>query len=71
MEAITRLANVYMVEPPCGCGTTLERWKKDREEMSIDSMDVELAQSAFGSTARGAVFAYSVISTLPPIGKGG
>ncbi len=70
-EAIVRLANVYMIEPPCGCGVTEARWKRDREEMSIDSTDVVTAQSTFGTTARGAIFALSVVNSLPKMGKGG
>lgn len=70
-EAIVRLANTHLPEAPCGCDPTRERWNRDREEMSIDSTDVELAQSAFGTTMRGAIFAFNVISKLPPLGKGG
>lgn len=69
-EAIVRLANCYMAEAPCGCSITKERWDKDREEMSIDTVDIELAQSAFGTTMRGAVFAHAVFKTLPPLGMG-
>ena len=70
-EAIVSLANTRLPEPPCGCVPVRERFERDREEMSVDSMDVELAQSAFGSTMRGAVFAYNIFSNLPPIGQGG
>lgn len=69
--AIARLANVYLAEAPCGCGLTRERWDNDREEMDINTVDVAMAQTMFGTTARGAVFAYSVLKTLPPLGKGG
>jgi hypothetical protein len=70
-EAIVRLANVYLPETPCGKGFTRERWEHDREEMDMNNYDVALAQSAFGTTARGAVFARSVCATLEPLGKGG
>lgn len=70
-EAIVRLANCHLPEAPCGCDPTRGRWERDREEMAVDSMDVELAQSAFGTTMRGAVFAYNVFSKLPPLGQGG
>lgn len=70
-EAIVRLANVYLPEAPCGCDATKERWARDREEMAIDSIHVEMVQTAFGTTARGAMFAYNVLSNLNPLGKGG
>ena len=70
-EAIVRLANCYLAEAPCGCGLTAERWEKDREEQDIDTFNVALARSAFGTTARGAVFALSVANSIPPIGQGG
>lgn len=70
-EAIVRLANCYLPEAPCGCGLTRERWERDREEQDINTLDIALAQSAFGTTARGAIFAHSVFKTLPPLGKGG
>lgn len=69
-EAIVRLANCFMAEAPCGCSITAERWEKDREEMSIDSTDVELAQSTFGTTMRGALFAYNTFKNLPQLGRG-
>lgn len=70
-EAIVRLANIYIPEAPCGCGATLERWEKDREEVEINSVDAAMAQTYFGTTARGAMFAYAVIKRLPPLGRGG
>lgn len=70
-EAVVRLANVYLAEAPCGCGLTRERWTTDRMEMDMTTFDVALAQSAFGTTARGAVFARSVIASIPPLGQGG
>ena len=70
-EAIARLANVFLPEAPCGCDYTLERWSKDREEMEIMTAGIALTQSAFGTTARGAVFAQSVAAKLEPIGQGG
>jgi hypothetical protein len=70
-EAVVRLTNCHLPEAPCGCDPTRGRWERDREEMAVDSMDVELAQSTFGTTARGAVFAYNVFSNLGPLGQGG
>jgi len=69
--AIVRLANCHMIESPCGCDPTRERWVNDNEEMAVDSVDVKLAQTAFGTTKRGAIFAYNVFSKLPPLGMGG
>lgn len=70
-EAIVSLANVYLRIPPCACGISAERLSQDRAEQPIDSLNAALAKTAFGTAARGAVFAYSVVSGLPPIGKGG
>lgn len=69
-EAIVQLANCFLPEPPCGCAITKERWENNRQEMSIDSIDIELVQSAFGTTMRGAIFAHSTFKTLPPLGVG-
>lgn len=70
-EAIVRLANVHLPEAPCGCTATTQRWDRDREEMSINAIDAQMAASHFGSTARGAIFAYNVVSRIPPLGRGG
>jgi len=70
-QAIVRLANTHMIESPCGCQATKERFERDHEEMGIDSTDVKLTQTAFGSSMRGALFAYNVFSKLPPLGMGG
>ena len=70
-EAIVSLTNVYLVDAPCGCEFSVERYMHDREEMEIDTVDVVMARTLFGSTARGAVLAYSFIKGLPPLGKGG
>jgi len=70
-EAIVRLANTYMVDEPCGCQVTKHRWARDREEQDINSYDAQLCMSAFGSTMKGALFAWSVIKRLPPIARGG
>ena len=70
-EAISRLANVFLPEAPCGCDYTLERWSKDREEMEVITAGIAVTQSAFGTTARGAVYAQSVAAKLQPIGQGG
>ena len=66
-EAITRLANVYLPEAACGCAQTRLRWQRDREEQKIDNVDAALCMSAFGTTARGALFAWSVIKRLGPM----
>lgn len=71
-QAIVRLANVYMPEKPCGCDPTSERWDRDTED--VEGMDYVIAgtRRAFGSIARGAVFAYSIVTnSLGAIGKGG
>ena len=70
-EAIVRLANCYMIDEPCGCAQTKHRWDRDREEQEINTMDVALASSAFGTTMAGAVFAWNVIKRMPPIASGG
>jgi len=70
-RAIVSLANCYMAEPPCGCSITQERWKKDNEEQDMTTFNVAMANSHFGTSKRGAVYTYSVISRLPPLGRGG
>lgn len=70
-QAIVSLANVYLRTPPCACGMAAERIASDREAQEIDNINIALAKTAFGTAAAGAVFAYSVVSGLPPIGKGG
>jgi hypothetical protein len=70
-EAIVRLANTYMVDQPCGCAATIDRWTRDREEQDINSYDAQLAMSTFGSTMKGAIFAWSVIKRIPPLVRGG
>ena len=67
-EAVTRLANVLLPEAPCGCNQTRLRWEHDREIQDINALDVSLAFSAFGTSARGAIFAWSVIKQLHPLG---
>ena len=67
-EAITRLANVLLPEAPCGCNQTRLRWEHDREIQDINTLDANLAFSAFGTSARGAIFAWSVIKQLKPLG---
>lgn len=70
-QAIVSLANVYLRTPPCACGIAAERLSKDREEQEMDNINVALAKTAFGTAAAGAVFAYSIVSGLPQIGRGG
>lgn len=70
-EAIVSLANVYLVDAPCGCEFSVERYAHDREEQEINSIDAAMANTLFGSSARGAIKAYSFIKNLPPLGKGG
>lgn len=70
-EAIVRLANTYMVDQPCGCAATIDRWMRDREEQDINTYDAQLAMSAFGSTMKGAIFAWSVVKRIPPLVRGG
>lgn len=70
-EAIVRLANTYLVDMPCGCSATKYRWERDRTEQDINNYDAQLCMSAFGSTMKGALFAWSVIKRLPPIARGG
>lgn len=67
-EAITRLANVLLPEAPCGCNQTRLRWEHDREIQDINTIDASLAFSAFGTSARGAIFAWSVVKQLKPLG---
>ena len=70
-EAITRLANTYLITEPCGCDQTRHRWQRDREEQDVNTYDAAMAMSYFGSTMRGAVFAWSVIKRLAPLATGG
>jgi hypothetical protein len=70
-EAIARLANTYLISEPCGCDQTRHRWQRDRQEQDIDSYDAALAMSAFGSTMKGAIFAWSVIKRPAPLATGG
>ena len=70
-EAIARLANTYLVAEPCGCDQTRHRWQRDRQEADINTYDAAMAMSYFGTTMRGAVFAWSVIKRLAPIASGG
>ena len=70
-EAIVRLANTYLVDEPCGCTQTRHRWERDREEQDMISIDAALCMSAFGTTMRGAMFAWSVVKRQPPIARGG
>lgn len=69
--AIVRLANCYLPEIPCGCEFANQRWANDREEMPMNAYDVALAQSAFGTTMRGAIWARAVCASIPPLGQGG
>lgn len=70
-RAIVSLANCYLSDAPCGCSITLERWERDRELQEMDAYNVAMAKSHFGTSARGAVFAYSVLSRIPKLGRGG
>lgn len=70
-EAIVRLANVYLADAPCTCKPTLDKWKEDRQDLDVRSYARALAERRLGTTARGAVFAMSVVSSLEPLGKGG
>ena len=70
-QAIVRLANTYLVDQPCGCQQTMNRWERDREEQDINTYDASLCMSAFGSTMKGALFAWSVIKRIPPLTRGG
>ncbi len=70
-EAIVRLANTYLPEAPCSCARTQQRWLRDREEQEINNQDTALAMSAFGSTMRGAIFAWSIVKRLNPLSLSG
>jgi len=70
-EAIVRLANTYLIAEPCGCAQTKYRWTRDREEQEINTIDAALCMSAFGTTMRGAMFAWSVVKRQPPIAHAG
>lgn len=70
-NAIVSLTNCYLVDNPCGCDYTVARFARDREEQEVNMVDIAMAQTLFGTTMRGAVTAYSMIKTLPPLGKGG
>lgn len=69
--AIVRLANTLLPEAPCLCNKTVTRWRRDREEMDINTVDAAMAMSAFGTAMRGAIFAWSVVKRLNPLGGGG
>ncbi len=66
-QAIVSLANTYLPEAPCDCNQLRRRWDRDRERQDINSIDVALAMSAFGTTDYGAVFAWSVVKRLSPL----
>ena len=70
-EAIVRLANVYMPDVPCGCALTRRKWDRDREEQEINVVDMARAMSNFGSTARGALFAWGVVKRMKPLSGAG
>lgn len=70
-EAIVRLANCYLVDEPCGCDMTRQRFKRDREMKSMTDFDAALATRFFGTSCRGAAFATMVVEKLGPVGKGG
>lgn len=70
-EAIARLANTYLPAAPCGCDQTQYRWQRDREEQDINTYDTAMAMSCFGSTMKGAVFAWGVVKRLAPLAAGG
>lgn len=70
-RAIVSLANCYMADPPCGSTATMERWKRDNEDQEMTTYNVAMANSHFGTSKRGAVYTYSVIRRIPPLGKGG
>lgn len=69
--AVVRLANVYLPDTPCGCDITQNKWREDREELPVSSFMRALTERRLGTTARGAVFAMSTMSSLEPLGKGG
>jgi len=70
-EAIVRLANTYLVAEPCGCDQTRHRWQRDREEQDINTYDAAMAMSCFGSTMKGAIFAWGVVKRLSPLATAG
>lgn len=70
-EAIVRLANTLLPEAPCGCEFTRSVWKRDREEVDINSANVAMAASAFGTTMRGAVWAMTICNTYNPLSLAG
>jgi len=69
--AIVRLANCYMVDEPCGCAQTKHRFERDREEQDVNTIDAALCMSNFGTTMRGAMYAWGVVKRQPPIASGG
>jgi len=70
-EAIIRLANVLLPASPCGCEPTRQRYEKDREILEVSTHTVAAAEQAFGTSARGAVYAHSVAKSMRPLGRGG
>jgi hypothetical protein len=66
-QAIAQLACTYLPEAPCNCDQVRNRWERYREEQEINSVDVALTMSAFGTTARGAQYAWSVVKRLSPL----
>lgn len=69
--AIVRLANTYLLDAPCNCGPTLERYRNDIEEVKQTTYMAAAAQRTFGSKMKGAMFAYSVCENLERLGRGG
>jgi hypothetical protein len=70
-EAIIRLANVLLPASPCGCPPTRQRYEKDREILEVTTHTIAAAEHAFGTSARGAVYAHSVVKSMRPLGRGG
>jgi hypothetical protein len=70
-EAIARLANVHLIEPPCECSVFKSKYARDTNVLEVTTRAVAKAQSLFGSATGGAVFALSTLDRLDSIGKGG
>jgi hypothetical protein len=70
-QALVSLTNVYLINAPCGCDMTMERFSRDRTELEVTTRHIARAQNIFGTSAQGAVRALSVLDGLSALGKGG
>ena len=69
--AVVRLANIHMLDNPCGCNAFKDRFDNDRKVIDTSARMAARAQKYFGSSQLGAIFALSVLDQLDSLGNGG